>query len=91
MSNVDIKSRITEVLKRDLELSLSTEEILRDGRLDGLFGMDSVAVIELIIGIEREFGIKIPQEYLNMEVFGNIDTIAGAVKNILDGRSGPDQ
>lgn len=83
MNDDDIKSRIVGVLRRDMELGVSSEEILTHDRLDELFGMDSVAVIELIIGIEREFGIKIPQYLLNMDVFGSLDSITVAVRGII--------
>ncbi len=45
--------------------------------------MDSVAVIELILGIEREFAIRIPSRYLDYEVFRDLDALADLVNRLV--------
>ncbi len=83
MSIEDIKDRIVEVMIRDLELTLNPDEIHNTGRLDDLFGMDSIAITELIIGIEKEFNIKIPAEDLTVEIFQDFETLTEYVKKRL--------
>jgi acyl carrier protein len=80
MSIEDIKHRIVEVMIRDLELTLDPNEIYNTSRLDDLFGMDSIAITELIIGIEQEFNIKIPAEDLSVKIFQNLETLTEYVQ-----------
>ena len=80
MSIEDIRKRIVEVMIRDLELTLDPNEIYNTGRLDDLFGMDSIAITELIIGIEQEFNIKIPAEDLSVKIFQNLETLTEYVQ-----------
>ena len=83
MSMEDIKHRIVEVMIRDLELTLDPNEIYNTGRLDDLFGMDSIAITELVIGIEKEFNIRIPAEDLSVEIFRDLASITDYVKTRL--------
>lgn len=83
MSIEDVKDRIVEVMIRDLELTLKPDEIRNTSRLDDLFGMDSIAITELIIGIEKEFNIKIPAEDLSVEIFQDLETLTEYVKKRL--------
>jgi|WetSurMetagenome_2_1015567.scaffolds.fasta_scaffold34511_3 acyl carrier protein len=77
MSDIeDIKDRIFQVIIRDLELNISKDKLLSANNLNELFGMDSIAIIELVVGLEKEFDIKIPEEYLSVDIFENISTIA---------------
>jgi acyl carrier protein len=72
----DINNRIIEVMIRELELTLTPDQIRNAGRLDDLFGMDSIAITELIIGIEKEFALRIPAEDLSDRLFVNLETLA---------------
>jgi len=64
-------------------LNVNEDSIQVAGRLDELFGMDSIAIIELVIGIEKEFEIKIPPEHLTIEMFQNLGTIAEHMHTIM--------
>ena len=87
MSNIEtIKKRILQVIIRDLELNVNEDSIQVAGRLDELFGMDSIAIIELVVGIEKEFDIKIPDEYLSVDIFENINTIAEHILPFVYGK-----
>ena len=47
-----------------LELNLDSDVIGEGTNLDELFGLDSVAIIEFVLGIEKEFGITIESDKL---------------------------
>ena len=68
-SRENTKDRIKRVIIRDLQLNLSEDTIRTIKKLDDLFGMDSVAVIELIIGLEKEFNIAIQEEHLDYQMW----------------------
>jgi acyl carrier protein len=87
LSIEDVKDRIVEVMIRELELTLNPEEVHGTSRLDDLFGMDSIAITELIIGIEKEFTIKIPAEDLSVEIFQDLETLTEYVKKRLHGKT----
>lgn len=81
----NIENRILQVIIRDLALNISQDELQSATRLDELFGMDSIAIVELAVGIEKEFDIKIPPEYLTVEMFQNLNTIAEHIYILIDG------
>lgn len=83
MSTEDVKDRIVEVIIRDLELTVRPEEVHGTARLDDLFGMDSIAITELVIGIEKEFQIRLPAEDLSIEIFRDLESLTGYVKKLL--------
>lgn len=86
----DIKSRIVDVMIRELELSFKPHEILQSNRLDDLFGMDSIAITELVIGIESEFAITIPAEDLSPKIFQDLETLTEYVRMRLQQKKIPD-
>ena len=87
MSDIEnIKNRIVQVIIRDLELNIGTDELQRADRLDEMFGMDSIAIIDLVVGIEREFDIRIPPDYLTVSSFQNVATIAEHVFLFIHGK-----
>ena len=79
----DIRARILQVILRELELNIGDDELQRADSLDELFGMDSVAILELVVGIENEFNLTIPPEHLTLTTFKNVDTIASLVCAII--------
>ncbi|WP_207696112.1 acyl carrier protein [Enterococcus sp. DIV0212c] len=47
-------------------------------------GMDSMASIELLIEIEKEFKIQIPDKYLTPDTFESFNNLKKAISNILN-------
>lgn len=90
MSLDDVTQRIIDVMIRELELSLKPEEIRNVNRLDEVFGMDSIAMTELIIGIEKEFAISIPAEDLSAEIFSDLRTLTEYVQMRLLQEAAPE-
>jgi acyl carrier protein len=84
MEREQIKERIFKVLTESLELEL-TRSALEDGaRLDELFSLDSVATIELIVGLEKEFRITLVPEELDPETVRDMERLAAHVAARLD-------
>jgi acyl carrier protein len=50
-------------------------------------GFDSIALMEFILHLEDEFGISIPDEDLDPEIFYSISTVATYVLRRLDART----
>ena len=79
----NIKERISRVLMESLELDL-THEAFEDGaQLDELFSLDSVAAIEFIVGLEKEFQIVLDPEALDLEMLKDMDRLATHIASFL--------
>jgi len=72
-----LKADIKQALVRSLRSPIAPEEI---GDATPLFGeglgLDSIDVLELVLEIERSFGVTIGDEQTGMKVLGSVDTIA---------------
>lgn len=58
------------VKKIFLKLGIKESEVLPDASLTGTLGFDSTELVELVVSIEKEFGIKVPDNCI-----GRLNTI----------------
>ena len=72
-----LKAEIKQAIVRSLRLPMTAEEIGDSTPLfgDGL-GLDSIDVLELVLEIERSFGVAITDEETGVRVLRSVDTIA---------------
>jgi acyl carrier protein len=72
-----LKAEIKQSIVRSLRLPIRPEEIGDATPLfgDGL-GLDSIDVLELVLELERSFGVSIGDEKTGMTVLKSVDTIA---------------
>ncbi len=82
-----IRDRIRKVLAHKLELQIESEAFTAIGRLDEIFGMDSIAVIEFVIGLEQEFGITIPPENLDIEILKDVNKLEAYLRGKLNNKN----
>ena len=77
-SRDNLKGEIKQAIVRSLRLPMSPEEIGDATQLfgDGGLGLDSIDVLELVLEIERSFGVSIGDEQTGMKVLRSVDTIA---------------
>ncbi len=77
----ETNERIKALLRRDLKLGEDAE--VRDDTplLGGEFDLDSLDVLLLVTSIEKEFGIKIPNEAVGQDAFTNVTTLARFVED----------
>ena len=77
----DTTDRIKALLRRELRLGDDAE--VRDDtlRLGGEFDLDSLDVLLIVTSVEKEFGIKIPNEAVGPDAFGNVTTLARFVED----------
>lgn len=73
----DLKARIKQAIVRSLRLPIAPEEI---GDATPLFGeglgLDSIDVLELVLELERAFGVSITDEETGARVLRSVDSIA---------------
>ncbi|NVM52516.1 MAG: acyl carrier protein [Candidatus Helarchaeota archaeon] len=86
----EILERVKKVLIDRLRLDLEPDEIADDSPLFGLgLGLDSVDALEIVVGIEQEFGISITDE--DMQAFRSINTIVDFTMERLEGKEKEDK
>ena len=57
---MDTKTRITKIIKE--QLGVEESEVKPDARFVDDLGADSLDTVEILMAIEEEFGIEIPDE-----------------------------
>lgn len=77
----DLQSKIKELIVKRLKLEIKPEEIDSSAPLFGTgLGLDSIDALELVVGLEQEFGIKVKDEEVGKEIFTSVNTLAEYVK-----------
>ncbi len=78
----ELRARIKRLIVERLKLEMEPSEI---GDADPLFGgeglgLDSIDALELVLGLEQEFGVKIEDEEVGAEALSSVDTLADFVR-----------
>lgn len=79
------QDRIKRLIVESLNLEGMKPEMIEDGAPlfgEGL-GLDSVDALELVVALEKEFGIKIKSQEIGREVFSSVSTLA----EFIEGRT----
>ena len=72
-----LKAEIKQAIVRSLRLPITADEIGDSTPLFGTgLGLDSIDVLELVLEIERSFGVAIADEQTGMKVLVSVDAIA---------------
>ena len=75
----EIKQLIIERLKLE---EITVADIITDAPLFGEgLGLDSIDALELVIGLEKEYGVIIPDAEVGKKVFQSVRTIAQYIVN----------
>lgn len=61
MNSKEIKLELRDIIKNRLDLELDGPEPDDDDNLFEDWGIDSIDVIDLVLAIEQEFGVKVKQ------------------------------
>lgn len=80
MASEALKTELKELLVERLFLRVKPEEIPDDAPLLETLGIDSVALFELVVGLEDVYGITFEEDEFRLSLFQNIDSIADFVE-----------
>jgi acyl carrier protein len=73
----NLREEIKQAIVRSLRLPISPQEIGDSMPLFGEgLGLDSIDVLELVLELERSFGVSITDEETGSRVLRSVDTIA---------------
>ena len=78
----DFKTQIRELMISELMLNFTAEEIADDAPIfspEGL-GLDSVDALQLVVALEKKFGLKMPNAEAARQTLHSVRTIAEALE-----------
>jgi acyl carrier protein len=77
-----LKARIKSMMVENLMLQVTADEIADDMPLfgPGGLGLDSVDALQLVVGLDKNFGLKIPDPAAAKEILQSVNTMADAVQ-----------
>ena len=79
----ELKIKIIETLNL---IDISPKEINEDAQLiGGDLGLDSIDVLELVMMLEKDYGVKIDSKELGMKIFASLRILADYVHNHRSG------
>ena len=81
MERVEIESKLTELLVE--ELGLDADKITMDATFEEDLEVDSLGVVELLMALEDNFGVTIPDE--EAESIGTVGQAVDIVESKLQG------
>jgi acyl carrier protein len=79
-----LKQRIKELMVENLMLQVTTTDIADELPLfgPGGLGLDSVDALQLVVALDKNFGLKIRDQEAARQILKNVDSIAQAVQNL---------
>jgi acyl carrier protein len=77
MVDADLRTRIKEMMITNLMLQITTDQIADDTPLFGPegIGLDSIDALELAVGLEKNFGVSLPNSEVATKVLRSVNTI----------------
>jgi len=80
----DLKPRLKALIVRQLKLEINPVSIRDDAPLfgdtsEGL-GLDSIDALELVLGVEKEFGIKVQDEEVGVKAFASVNALCAFIR-----------
>jgi acyl carrier protein len=76
MSRQDLAPRVKELIVRRLKLEIDPTTIDDGAPLFGEgLGLDSIDALELVLGLEQEFQIKVEDEEVGVQAFASVNAL----------------
>lgn len=72
----ELKPQIKTMIIERLFLSMAPEDIADDASLMEAYDIDSVALFEIVVGLEDEFGIVLEDADFDVSAFQSVNSIA---------------
>jgi acyl carrier protein len=85
-----LKQKIKSMMVENLMLQVTADEIGDDQALFGpdSLGLDSVDALQLVVALDKNFGLKVPDPAAAKVILQNVNTIVAAVQRHQAGETG---
>ena len=85
-----LTERIKNMMVENLMLQVTAADIADDQPLfgPGSLGLDSVDALQLVVALDKNFGLKIPDPGAAKEILRSVNTIVAALQRKLPGLQG---
>jgi acyl carrier protein len=83
MNNEAIESKLKAMIVERLFLKIEPPQIETDASLIDDYGVDSVSLLELVVGLEDQFGIIVEDSDFNVQNFLSVAALRDFVKERL--------
>jgi acyl carrier protein len=83
-----MKALLRRILSDSVQLHVPLDTLGDDANLYAA-GLESIATVHLMLAIEENFGIEIPDEMLTRQLFSSIDSMAAAVTALQEQKVAP--
>ena len=81
MVDPQMAQRVKELIVRRLKLEIDPQSIDSSAPLFGEgLGLDSIDALELVLGLEQEFGIKAQDEEVGVKAFASVDALVDFIE-----------
>ena len=80
MSDERIEDQLKELIVERLFLKIEPHDIGDEDNLMEDHGIDSVQVLEIVVGLEEEYGVSFEDEDFDIEVFQTVKSISDFVR-----------
>ena len=81
----DLKTKVKDLIVRQLKLEIDPASIPDAAPLFGDaekgLGLDSIDALELVLGVEKEFGIKVQDEEVGVQAFASVDALCDFIRS----------
>ena len=86
-SDQELISHVKSMIVRAVKLKIQPDSIDSDEPLfGGGLGLDSIDALELVIALEKEFGVRIPDSTVGKKVLISVNTIVDYIKETKNGK-----
>jgi acyl carrier protein len=81
MDQSELKTKIKEMMVENLMLKIPASEIGDNQPLfgPGSLGLDSVDALQLVVALDKTFGLKVPDQSTAKKILQSVDAMAAAV------------
>ncbi len=83
MDNATIEAKLKQMIVERLFLQVAPDDIQTDASLVDAYGVDSVCLLELVVGLEEAFGVVIEDGDFDVRNFISVAALRDFVKNRL--------
>lgn len=81
MSTDTIENRLKKMIVERLFMKITPDQLDADKSLINDYGVDSVSLLELVVGLEDEFGLAIGDKEFKVANFENVAALAAFVRS----------